>query len=306
MSPASPTRSERASFDPKSVRCVGLVPALHKRRIAAAVRDVVHWFGRRDICCLLPDERASALSMPDLAADLSRIADEADLLLAMGGDGTFLATARLAAPSGKPVLGINLGGFGFLAAIPSGVQMLETLAGVMEGGCRLQNRMMLQARVLRRGEQAASFLALNDVVVGKGAFSRLLRLKTSISGEPISDFPADGIIVATPTGSTGYSLSAGGPVIDPEVRVIIVTPICAHTLSARTLVVPPSRVIEVALPDARGDEVNLTADGQEGFALRGGDRVDVREASVSAQIITLPNATFYSKLRGKLGWGSSR
>ena len=102
MCPASPTRSERASFDPKSVRCVGLVPALHKRRIAAAVRDVVHWFRRRDICCLLPDERASALSMPDLAADLSRIADEADLLLAMGGDGTFLATARLAAPSGKP------------------------------------------------------------------------------------------------------------------------------------------------------------------------------------------------------------
>ena len=142
--------------------------------------------------------------------------------------------------------------------------------------------------------------------MGKGAFSRLLRLKTSISGEPISDFPADGIIVATPTGSTGYSLSAGGPVIDPEVRVIIVTPICAHTLSARTLVVPPSRVIEVALPDARGDEVNLTTDGQEGFALHGRDRVEVREASVSAQVITLPNVTFYAKLRGKLGWGSPR
>jgi len=305
--PSSPSPPcERALFDPGAVRCVGIVPALHKRRIAAAVREVVEWLRRRGIRTILPEDQALALSAPELTAELSRFADQADLLLAMGGDGTFLTAARLGAPKGKPLLGINLGGFGFLAAIPSGAKMLDSLSEVMEGRFRIQNRMMLQGRVTRAGQEVASFLALNDIVVGKGAFSRLFRLKTSISGEPISDFPADGIIVATPTGSTGYSLSAGGPVIDPEIRLIIVTPICAHTLSARTLVVPASRVVEIALPDPRSEEVKLTADGQEGCDLQAGDRIEVREAPFSAHLVTLQDASFYAKLRSKLGWGSHR
>jgi NAD+ kinase len=237
---------------------------------------------------------------------LPELVEDSDLLLAMGGDGTFLATARLGAPHGKPIIGINLGGFGFLASIPSGDAMLEVLGEVMAGRVRVQERMMLQARVFRKEEDAGSFLALNDVVVGKGAFSRLFRLRTSISGEPVSHFPADGIIVSTPTGSTGYSLSAGGPVVDPEVKVILVTPICAHALSARTLVVPAERVVEIALPDPRGEEVNLTADGQEGCALGTGDCIEVREAPFSARLVTLQDTSFYRKLRGKLGWGSHR
>ncbi|UCC68220.1 MAG: NAD(+)/NADH kinase [Armatimonadota bacterium] len=306
MHSASSPPSKRAAFDPGSVRCVGIVPALHKRRIAAAVNDVIEWFGRRGIRTILPEEQALALSAPELTAELSHFAEQADLLLAMGGDGTFLTAARLGAPEGKATLGINLGGFGFLAAIPSGAKMLDGLGEVMDGHFRTQHRMMLQGHVTRREQQVSSFLALNDIVVGKGAFSRLFRLKTSISDEPISDFPADGIIVATPTGSTGYSLSAGGPVIDPETRLIIVTPICAHTLSARTLVVPASRVVEIALPDPRSEEVNLTADGQEGHPLQAGDRVEVREAPFSAQIVALEDASFYAKLRSKLGWGSHR
>jgi NAD+ kinase len=295
-----------ASFDPSSVRRVGIIAALHKRRIASAVRDVVQWLRKKGIRALLPEEQASTLSLLELRADPDTLADEADLLLAMGGDGTFLAAARIAAPRSKPILGINLGGFGFLAAIPAGAAMLDGLAQVMAGSFLVQERMMLEARVLRRGEPAGSFLALNDIVVGKGAFSRLFRLRTSISGEPISEFPADGMIVSTPTGSTGYSLSAGGPVVDPQVRVIILTPICAHTLSARTLVVPAERVIHIAIPERRSEEVNLTADGQEGFSLRAGDRVEVRQAPFFARVLTLADQTFYTKLRGKLGWGSHR
>jgi NAD+ kinase len=299
-------QSERGAFDPGAIGCVGIIAALHKRRIGAAVRDVVAWFGKRDVRCLLREDSAASLSLPDLGVDLEGLAAEADLMLAMGGDGTFLATARVAAPRRKPILGVNLGGFGFLAAIPSGAAMIESLEQAMAGRARVQERMMIRAEVLRRGQQIGSFVALNDIVVGKGAFSRLFRLKTSVSGEPLSDFPADGMIVATPTGSTGYSLSAGGPVIDPGVRVIILTPICAHTLSARTLVVPGDRVIEMALPDPRGEEVNLTADGQEGMALQAGDRVEVRQAAFSARLVTLEDTTFYTKLRGKLGWGSHR
>jgi NAD+ kinase len=306
MTLARGVRRKRSAFDPASIQCVGIIAAMHKRRIGAAVRDVVSWFDKRDVKCLLCRDNAANLSLPDLGVGLDAMADEADLMLAMGGDGTFLATARVAAPRGKPILGVNLGGFGFLAAIPSGAAMLESLEEAMAGKARVQERMMLAADVLRGGEAIGSFLALNDIVVGKGAFSRLFRLKTSVSGERVADFPADGMIIATPTGSTGYSLSAGGPVIDPGVRVIILTPICAHTLSARTLVVPGDRVVEMALPDPRGEEVNLTADGQEGIALQAGDCVEVRQAPFSARLVTLEDTTFYTKLRGKLGWGSQR
>lgn len=306
MPPSKSPDADRALFDPTAVRCVGIVPALHKRRIAAAAKEVVNWLHRRGITAIFPEEHARALSAAELATHPDRFADQADLLLAMGGDGTFLSAARIAAPKRKPVLGVNLGGFGFLAAIPSGAKMLESLNDVMEGRFHMQRRMMLRARVTCDGQEKASFLALNDIVVGKGAFSRLFRLKTSISGEPISDLPADGIIVATPTGSTGYSLSAGGPVIDPEIRLIIVTPICAHTLSARTLVVPAYRTVEIALPDSRTEEVNLTADGQEGYRLNAGDLVQVREAPFPAHLVALKDASFYAKLASKLGWGSHR
>ena len=304
MASRVPTHQEY--FDPRAVRSIGIIPAMHKRRISTALRDVVDWLDKRNIKPLIPRESAEALSVPEVGADPDSLSDSVDLFLSMGGDGTFLTTARIAAPRGKPILGINLGGFGFLASIPSGATMLETLAGAMQEPLPIQERMMLEAVVSRKGEATQSFLALNDIVVGKGAFSRLFRLKTSISGDPISYFPADGMIVATPTGSTGYSLSAGGPVIDPEVRAIMLTPICAHTLSARTLVVPADRVVEMELPDLRGEEVNLTADGQEGFTLKAGDHIEIRAARFSARLVILKNSSFYARLRGKLGWGSHR
>ncbi len=300
----SPSREGR--LDPRSVRCVGIIAAMHKRRIASSVGEVVAWLKKRRVGAVLPQEQAAALSLGKLGVNMPELAKRADLLLSMGGDGTLLATARIAAPLGKPVLGVNLGGFGFLASVPSGREMLNTLDQVFGSPVRIQQRMMLQAVVLRERRKVASFLALNDIVVGKGAFSRLFRLKTSVSGEPLSYLPADGMIVATPTGSTGYSLSAGGPVVEPGVRAIILTPICAHTLSARTLVAPADRVVEMVLPDLRGEEVNLTADGQEGFNLRTGDVVQVREAPFSARLVVPPDASFYGRLRGKLGWGSDR
>jgi NAD+ kinase len=293
-------------LDPRQVRCVGIIAAMHKRRIASAVQQVVAWLKRRRIEARLPEAQAVSLSLSKLAIPLAEIGRCSDLLLSLGGDGTLLATARLAAPLGKPVLGVNLGGFGFLASVPAGPGLSKTLETVFSAPSPVQRRMMLQAVVRRGGDRVGSFLALNDIVVGKGAFSRLFRLKTSVSGEPISYFPADGMIVATPTGSTGYSLSAGGPVVDPEVRAIILTPICAHTLTARTLVVPADRVIEMVLPDLQGEEVNLTADGQEGFSLRAGDVIAVREARFPARLIVLSESSFYRRLRAKLGWGSHR
>jgi NAD+ kinase len=303
---ASDSPARRGQLDPSAIQCVGIIPAMHKRRIASAVRDVVTWLSGRNIRALVPTQQAEALGLPDTASDLDKLAECADLVLSMGGDGTFLSTARIAAPRGKPLMGINLGGFGFLASLPSGVHMLPALSAALEEKLVIQNRMMLRAAVTRGGGDVASFLALNDVVVGKGAFSRLFRMRTSVSGDPVSHFPADGMIVATPTGSTGYSLSAGGPIIDPDVRVIILTPICPHTLSARTLVVPAGRVIEMKIPDLRGAEINLTADGQEGFVLHSDDVVVVREAPFSARVVVSKDSSFYTRLHTKLGWGSHR
>jgi len=296
---------DRRLFDPEQVKCVGIVPALHKRQIAAAVNEVAQWFGSRGIHVVLPAREASSLALSHMAQGADKLASCADLLISMGGDGTFLATARVGAPSGKPILGINLGGFGFLASIP-GAKMIEGLAAVMAGRFEVSDRMMLESTVFREGEEVGSFLALNDIVVGKGAFSRLFRLKTSISGEPVSDFPGDGMIVSTATGSTGYSLAAGGPVVDPEVPAIMLTPICAHALSARTLVVPADREITIDLPHPRGEEVRLTADGQEGIALRAGDQVRVRRAPFCARVISLEGTGFCKRLRSKFGWGAYR
>jgi NAD+ kinase len=305
MSLSSAGASPSVGFDPESVRCVGVVAALHKRRIAAAVRSVAAWFQGRGVRVLLPTNHASRLSMSQLAADASEFAEAADFLLAIGGDGTFLAASRVGAPRGKPVLGVNLGGYGFLASIPES-RMLEGLAGVMEGRLRVERRMMLAARVQGKGGPAGSFIALNDMVVGKGAFARLLRLETRISGELVSDFPVDGMIVATPTGSTGYAVAAGGPVVAPDLRALIVTPICSHALTARALIVSPEEVVELMVRDPQGEEVVLTADGQEGLCLGAGDRIEVREADFPALLIRPERACFYAQLRTKLGWVGRR
>jgi NAD+ kinase len=281
------------------------VAALHKRGIAEAVRELVAWFRARKVQTALLNEQAAVLGLPQLGVERTQLAEASDLLISMGGDGTLLATARLGAPRARPVLGINLGGFGFLAAVPR-AEMAEGLRKLMSGKLPMQSRMMLEAEVLRGGARAAAKIALNDIVVTKGAFSRLFRLRTSISGEAVSEFPADGMIVSTPTGCTGYSLSAGGPVMYPEVRALVVTPICAHTLSARPVIVPADRVVEISFPNLEGGGVFLSADGQEDLSLSRRDRVRVREAPFCAKLVGWDDARFYAKLRGKLGWGSQR
>lgn len=299
-------RSARTQgFCPSSLRRVGLLAARHKRGIAQTVRELAEWLAGRGIGAVLAADEAEALGVPHLGVPPDRLIEGSDLLISLGGDGTLLKAARLGAPRGIPILGVNLGGFGFLAAVPR-QGMIDCLEEIMGGRLQVQARLMLQASVIRRGEEVARFHGLNDIVVGKGAFSRLFRLTTAVSGEPVSDLPADGMIVATPTGSTGYALSAGGPAVDPEARVIIIAPICPHTLSARTLVVPAGRTVEISLPDPRGEEAFLTADGQEGFPLLAGDRVEVREAPFSALLVLRATDSFYAKLRGKLGWGTHR
>jgi len=250
---------------------------------------------------LLNAGSARLLERGEIGVPPDEVVGRADLLVVLGGDGTILRASRQAGPRGIPVLGVNLGGFGFLAEV--GIRELkEVIPRLLRGDYALDERMMLEA-VVERGEQKIEgFLALNDMVVTKGGYARLLRLRTYINGEHLATYPADGLIVSTPTGSTAYSLSAGGPIVHPRVEVILVTPICPHMLHARSVVVSGDDTVTVEF--AGGVEgAMLTVDGQEGFPLQGGDRVVVRRAAQRAKLVRLYPFQFYTLLRQKLSWG---
>jgi NAD+ kinase len=235
---------------------------------------------------------------PDLIPDL-------DLLVTLGGDGTLLRGARMVAPHGVPVLGVNLGHLGFLTSV--GPEELETgLEAAVEGRAVLDERMVLEARAEgENGQVHGAYLALNDAVLHRGGVARMIRMAIHAHDEEVGTYSADGIILATPTGSTAYSLSAGGPIVAPAVDCIIATPISPHTLAVRPLILSAAETVTVEVLSPT-EELILTIDGQEGARLLPGDRVVVSRAPVPLRLMRLPGQTFFSTLRRKLRWGDIR
>jgi NAD+ kinase len=238
-------------------------------------------------------------ALPLRAEDLP----ELDLLVSLGGDGTLLRGARLVAPHGVPVLGVNLGYLGFLTSIAP-PELDRAFSDLIAGRVVSDERMVLQATVVSAadGTQRGRFLALNDAVLHKGGFARVIRLGVYADGQEVGTYRADGIILATPTGSTAYSLSAGGPIVSPTIDCIIATPICPHTLAVRPLILPATEkvTVEVLSPS---EELVLTIDGQEGEPLFPCDRLIVERAPTALQLVRLPGQTFFDTLRRKLRWG---
>lgn len=225
-----------------------------------------------------------------------------DLVFVVGGDGTFLAACRRYAPLRVPLLGVDLGGLGFLAEV-SVEEMEEAVKQIASGAIVLEERMMAHCCIVHKDGRREEDFALNDVVIYRGPFAQMIRLSTYIDGEFLASFPADGLIVATPTGSSAYSLSAGGPVVFPGLELFIVTPICAHTLYARSIVVPPSSSIQVVLESIK-EGTMVTLDGQRGYALQKGEYITVYRSPFSAKLARLsPGRPFYALLRNKLSWG---
>ena len=224
-----------------------------------------------------------------------------DLMVVLGGDGTMLATARMLGDRETPVLGINFGTLGYLAEF-SVEEMIAALDAFVEDTYTLERRMMLSAEVFREGHNVMSDRVLNDVVISKSALARIIEIETSIDRKFVNRFRADGLIISTPTGSTAYNLSAGGPVIYPTMRAVVITPICPHTLSNRPIVVPDDAEIEFVLktPD---EEVALTLDGQVGLPLRVEDRVVVRKSRTTFNLIQARTRNYFDVLRSKLRWG---
>lgn len=233
--------------------------------------------------------------------ELPQLPEEIDLLVTLGGDGALLGGARWAGPAGIPVLGINLGRLGFLTAVA--VEELEgALAQVARGDFVLDTRMGLEVRLEHQRDEAEPFYALNDAVLHRGGLVRVVHLKVWVDEDEVGLYRADGVIVATPTGSTAYSLSAGGPIVDPRLDAIVVTPICPHTLAVRPLVLRASAQITLEVVSSPEDLI-LTIDGQVGSRLKLGDRVAVRKAPEPVRLVRLPGTSFFSLLRRKLKWG---
>lgn len=224
-----------------------------------------------------------------------------DAVVVFGGDGTMLSVARIACEKEIPILGVNLGGLGFITEVQR-TEIFDALEEVFSGKSAFEDRLMLTACVHRHGEKIAEYTALNDVVINKGALARMIELETIIDRMYVTSFRADGLIVATPTGSTAYNLSAGGPILDPTMDCVILTPICPHTLTNRPIVLPADVLIEIILKSP-AEDVFLTLDGQVGFSLRQSDIVVVEKSPFKTRLLIPHERNFFQVLRTKLKWG---
>lgn len=280
---------------------IGLVANLEKSQVLTLVKEIVTWLEKKGKGVVIPDSCAAILGRSDLTCPDRDWPAAIDCAVVLGGDGTLLNTARSIAPAGVPLFGINLGQLGFLTEVEV-KDTIPALEKLIAGTYLLEERMMLQASVRRGGEVSEKFICLNDAVITKGAFARLIRLQTLVNDEYVETYPADGLIVSTPTGSTAYSLSAGGPLVTPDMELMIVTPICPHTLYARPLVIDAANAVKVVILSDQG-EIMLTLDGQYGFSLQPGDEVIIEKAPYKTKLLKINRRSFYEILREKLKEG---
>lgn len=280
-------------------RSVGIV--VHPKNEAAhkTAQEVVAYLQERGVAVRLEPDAAERLGQTALACAPEDFCS-VGFVLTLGGDGTILKAARRVAPYGIPILGIHMGRFGFIAeAHPS--DLYAYINAALEGKHRIEERMMIHVDVWREGQIVHQREGLNEVVV-KSAVSHILRLKLSLGGQEFATYPADGIIVAVPTGSTAYSLSAGGPLVAPTVQALLITPICPHTLSARPLIVPCDETVDIEV-DPDGGLLLCAVDGMEEFEMQPGDRVSARRSDYVTRLITLNAASFYRKVRARYLYG---
>jgi len=262
--------------------------------------DLVAWLRERKKEVVF-DAKTAALIGESASYQKTQIATRSDMVLVLGGDGTMLSAARLLEERAVPILGVNMGGLGFLTEITLD-QLYPALEKVFAQEFMVEERLMLRADIHRHGEHVAKATVLNDVVVSKGTLARMIEIQILIDGQFVTRLRGDGLIVSTPTGSTAYSLSAGGPIIHPTVQALILTPICPHTLTHRPLLVPRGVALEVTLT-SQVEGAMATFDGQVGVALVQGDTVAVAVSEHRTQLIRLPDRTYYDLLRRKLKWG---
>ncbi len=283
------------------LKSVGIISKPYKHGVERIAGHLVEWLHKHDYRVLV-DTETSAYAQGDETVDRAAMAAAGpDFVVVLGGDGTMLAAARALAKSRIPILGVNLGSLGFLTEVPL-PDLYPTLEAVHEGGCVIEARAMLHSQLRRGGECVAEHEALNDAVVGKSALARIMDFDVEIDGAFVSNYKADGLIVATPTGSTAYSLAAGGPILAPQVNAFLITPVSSHALTNRPLVVRDSAEITIVTKSTQ-EGAFLSIDGQVGMPVLDGDRLVCRKSQHEIRLLRLDSTTFFDVLRTKLKWG---
>ncbi|QQS31767.1 MAG: NAD(+)/NADH kinase [Acidobacteriota bacterium] len=262
---------------------------------AATARELAAWLTNMDVM-----QVRGPLTAGSQEADEAEFSD-GELIVVLGGDGTMISAARIAADADVLVMGINYGGLGYLTDFRI-EEMHSGIEAVFAGEYDIDSRVMLRAELWRGDQKLADGRVLNDVVINKAAVARIIEIDVSLNGLFVNSFRADGLIVSTPTGSTAYNLSAGGPIIYPSMNAVVLTPICPFTLTNRPIVIPDSAEIELVL-DNENEGVVLTLDGQNGYAMHSGDRVKIRKSGTMLKLVQPPNRNYFDVLRNKLKWG---
>jgi len=287
----------------KTFQTIGILSRPRREQLSVVVPTLLKWLQERGIKPILDEETAAVLPTGSKGQPRSAVADASQILLVLGGDGTMLAAARLAAPRGIPILPINMGSLGFLTSFTLD-ELYPALEGTIAGHSSISQRVMLQAELVRGGSVIESQRALNDVVIHKGALARMIQLELAINSDFVCRYRADGLIVSSPTGSTAYSLSAGGPIVHPAVEAFIITPICPHMLTDRPLVVRDYCQLEIKM-NGDAESVYLTLDGQRGVPLQPTDILRVQRAKEQLQLIQPPKKPYFEILLSKLKWGEA-
>ena len=279
---------------------LGIIANTGKKRVAEILPSFLTWLSKKRISFIVAEDLNNLINLDGLhSLPLDRIAKETNFILSFGGDGTFLQTARLIAPGEVPIIGVNLGGFGYLAEV-SVENLRQRINDIINNNYQVQDRMMLQGSVVGR-EESTTHYALNDVVIDKGGFPRIIRLETSIDGVYLNTFNADGLIVATPTGSTGYSLSVGGPILEPCTDGLIINPISPHMLANRPLVVRGDSCVEITASSEIG-AFQVAVDGQHVLLLKSGEKISIKRTAFVTRLAVFKDYSFYDLLRNKLHW----
>jgi len=284
------------------IRRIGIIANIRKEKAPELITRLKSWAKDRGVEVVLEREIAQKMAEPG-GVDREEIGSRVDMIVAFGGDGTLLMEARSVRKFNVPILGINLGAFGYLTVFNLN-EMIEALEMIYRGDYRTEKRMMLDVGVRGSGKTQEDCSVLNDVVINRGNLSRMVDLEVIVDDRYLTTYKADGLIISTPTGSTAYSLSAGGPIVFPVLDSIIINPICPHTLTNRPVMLPESASIRVVLW-TKGLGATATLDGQLFYDLRSGDSIVIRKSKYVTNLVTSPRREYLQILRSKLGWGGS-
>ena len=285
----------------KEIKRIGIIAKPVKEKVEKVLLELLKWLKGKGLYYCIDDESGQLIDYPAERYHRSKIPEKVDMIVVLGGDGTLLSVARLLHNSSVPVLGVNLGGLGFLTEV-SKQELLPNMEKILQNKYSIDTRMMLDSYVYRQGKKLGEHSVLNDVVIHKSALARIIDMDVYFGEQFVGQFKADGLIISTPTGSTAYSLASGGPIVFPNMEAIVITPISPHCLTNRALVISDKAIIKVVLK-AKGEDVYLTLDGQWGFSLLPEDEVFIKKSQRRIHLIQSPRKNYFEVLREKLKWG---